>query len=454
MKNIVLTGLPGSGKTTIGKHLSRIIGLPFFDLDAEIEQSESMNIGEIFNKLGEEGFRRIEADQVRRISSKEGIILATGGGTIKSPDNMKLLSGNGFIVFIDRSLEDILKDLETSNRPLLKDNPRALIKLDAERRNSYVSTADYIYKGSHDPCQIAKIIGIAWLALNSTGYGVIGDPIAHSLSPEIHGIAFKLQDISAQYNSIQVPEDSLEVFIRATRKGELKGLNVTAPHKQAIIPFLDEISYEAKLCGAVNTVSVQNHRLYGHNTDMEGFSRSLAHRGHPITNKGIVILGAGGASRAVAIKAGLEKAKNIHIVARDPIKAKNLSEYVEDATGVPSSFSGWSTNEISEACRDSNILVNATPLGMMGIDAAFEDLSFLSKLPKDGLVCDLIYSPPQTCLLKEASRLGLDGLNGFPMLVFQALLAQEIFLDKKIHISQLYKSISEYFLSQRKGLMI
>lgn len=451
MINIVLTGLPGSGKTTIGKQLSQKTGLPFFDLDDEIEKASSMTIPNIFASIGEKGFRRLETEAVHRMSAHRGIILATGGGTIMNNENMATLSQNGLIIFLDRPLEEINKNLDTSCRPLLKDDAEALIRLNAERCDSYLSTADYVLRNMGTTYNATEMLEVACLALKASDYGVIGDPIGHSLSPKIHKAAFNAQSIESGYDLIRVPKEALGIFVAAVKKSDLKGFNVTAPHKKAIMPMLDEISHDAGLCGAVNTVVLQKGRLYGYNTDIEGLSMALSQFGYPLRNKNITILGAGGAARAAALKSGLENAKGIHIAARDASKAEALSAYAEGATGIRGTFGNWENDQLAKACENTDILINATPLGMSGIKEDFPDTSFLARLPREALVCDLIYSPPETPLLKEARRLGLKGINGLSMLIYQALLAQEIFLDRKIDIPSLYKTIFEQNFNPKRS---
>ena len=142
-KNIVLIGMPGSGKTTLGKLIAEKLDRDFCDIDEHIEKAQNKKISEIF-ELGESEFRRIERDTIKEISKRQGIVIATGGGAVKYPENLYHLKKNGTIIFIDRDLEDIARDINTGKRPLLKDGVERIYELHRERHVLYNGYADYV----------------------------------------------------------------------------------------------------------------------------------------------------------------------------------------------------------------------------------------------------------------------------------------------------------------------
>lgn len=268
---------------------------------------------------------------------------------------------------------------------------------------------------------------------------VIGDPISHSLSPLVHGAALDLLGVPYRYEKIQVKKGGLEKFLDYVKREKIDGFNLTMPHKTDIIQYLDRIDSEAELFGSVNTVKVKDGKLLGYNTDGDGYLRSLKTKERQFSGSKAVILGAGGVVQTLALKAANEGAAEIRILNRTAEKAEETAKKVRQKTGV-SVFAGRLSNaEISEACTDCDILINATPLGMHGVDADFEDLSFLECLPKSALVSDLIYNPSKTRLLQKAEETGLSAVNGLRMLIFQALIADKIYLDMDFDLEKAYK---------------
>lgn len=262
-----------------------------------------------------------------------------------------------------------------------------------------------------------------------TNLAVIGDPIAHSLSPVIHTTVLEELGIDYSYQKIRIPKGELLPFLNSEDCFGMKGFNLTMPHKQDVMPHLHYIDRDAKIFDAVNTVKVDGTQLLGYNTDGMGCLRAIEEKGYKCKDKNIVILGAGGVVSTVALKMALEKAKSITVLNRTPESAKKLVQNVLKRTNKEIAFDSLKTDIIAKYCESCDILINGTPLGMEGIDSDFEDFSFLEALPKDALVYDLIYKPEMTSLLKSANSIGLNTLNGLGMLIYQGLLADEIFMD-------------------------
>jgi len=248
---------------------------------------------------------------------------------------------------------------------------------------------------------------------------VIGDPIEHSKSPIIHETVLCSLGLEFEYRKVLVKKGELEGYLDEVRAKGISGFNLTMPHKKDIIKHLDYIDDEALLFDSVNTIKVKDGKLFGYNTDGRGCVQAIFDEGYLIKNKNIVILGAGGVVSTVALKMQLEGAKKITILNRTPISAHAIAEKLNACETYVGSLT---TEDIVSAARDCDILINATPLGMSGIDADFNDFSFLDALKDGALVYDLIYNPPMTTLLKEAKKRNFNILNGLNMLIFQGLL--------------------------------
>lgn len=262
---------------------------------------------------------------------------------------------------------------------------------------------------------------------------VIGDPIEHSKSPYIHETVLSALKIPYEYRKVQVEKGGLNEYLSEAARLGISGLNLTMPHKKDIIPYLDFIDDEARLFDSVNTVKIKNGKLYGYNTDSVGAFRALVEKGYLAKDKNIVILGAGGVVSTIALKMALEGARQITILNRTLSSAEKIAEMVFEKINKQILTGTLETKKIASVLTDCDVLINGTPLGMTGTEYDFNDLSFLTALPKHALVYDLIYNPSETSLLRAAKKLGLDTLNGFPMLIYQGLLADEIFLDRKLN---------------------
>lgn len=245
--------------------------------------------------------------------------------------------------------------------------------------------------------------------------GVMGWPISHSLSPRLHSYWLKENGLYGAYVPLPVSPDNLEHALRALPKLGFRGVNLTVPHKERALPFLDHVSDVASRIGAVNTVFVSlGGTLSGTNTDTFGFLENLR-RNAPQWNEAkgpVVVLGAGGAARAVVAALLDLDVTEIRLLNRTKEKADALAEYL----GGPIKIVEWSERE--EALDGSTLLVNTTTLGMVGQPKL--ELS-LAALPKMAVVYDLVYAPLETELLSTARSLGLSTVDGLGMLLYQAV---------------------------------
>lgn len=252
---------------------------------------------------------------------------------------------------------------------------------------------------------------------------VIGTPISHSLSPRVHNAWFRAKGIAAEYSTQEVSAKDLAGFMKRFRN-EFAGANITIPHKQRVIKFLDFVSAEAKNIGAVNTIINKNGKLYGYNTDVSGVLKSLIKSIKIIRGKKVVVLGAGGAARATVyglIKSGAK----VSILNRTVAHAKNLAR----------EFSAYSFGSLEDFdAANCNILINTTSVGMWPntMDSPLPSLKKILKgLParKKPIVMDIIYRPKLTKLLRDAKSAGCKIITGDLMFINQANESFNYFLQ-------------------------
>lgn len=453
MKNIVLTGLPGSGKTTLGRKLAQQRDMKFIDLDEEIEKREGMPIKEIFEKYGESAFRNFETQAAARASQQENTVISAGGGIILKDENMRLLRDNGVIVFINRDPAAISKDIKTGNRPLMQKDANHIFELYDQRLTFYRKYSDYEIVNNDKKNTLTQLMKIAETACRNIKLAVIGDPIAHSLSPDIHLPVLNRLCNKAEYERVMVEKNRISDWIKRVQEENFDGFNITMPHKIDIIPFLDEIDEEAKFYHSVNTVVRRNGKLYGFSTDGNGFLTMFTQEGYRFKNMNVVIFGAGGAASTIALKIASQKPKKITILAINTDDAKIISKKIKEMNSEIKLTCDDMTNEtMGNHCRSADIIINATPLGMKGVNAEFDNFDFLKTMPPKALVCDIIYHPMKTRLLTEAERMGHRVLGGIGMLIYQALLADEFFIDNKINLQTMRDNAILSF--ERKGQLL
>ena len=244
--------------------------------------------------------------------------------------------------------------------------------------------------------------------------GLLGYPVEHTLSPAMHNAAFERLGLDYCYLPFLVRPDSLGKAVEAVRALTMAGVNVTVPHKESVIPFLDEVNEEASFIGAVNTVVNREGRLTGYNTDGRGFMHSLEENGIGIAGKNVLVVGAGGASRAIGYYLS-EKAEGLFIHDTDKKKLDKLASDLSQIRGNVSSLA-----RIDDP-RRFDIIINATPLGLKKGDPSPVDIGALLSTQT---VCDLIYK--KTSLLDLAAQKGCRTMDGLGMLLWQGVLAFEL----------------------------
>ncbi len=255
--------------------------------------------------------------------------------------------------------------------------------------------------------------------------GIFGDPVEHSLSPLMHNSVIEIIGIDYVYVPWKVEPPMLESALSGVRAMGIRGVNLTIPHKERALNYLDSVSKEVEVTGAVNTVVNDEGRLSGYNTDGRGFILSLlAEHAFSPRGKRVVVIGAGGAARGIAAALALDGAGTIIIANRTEERAKRLaSEFGEK---IPETgFFGTSLDRkgLEAVLGNADLLVNASSAGMNGMN----DLDVpLEALPAGAIVADIVYKPLRTKLLRDAERLGLKTENGLGMLACQGALALEL----------------------------
>ena len=251
---------------------------------------------------------------------------------------------------------------------------------------------------------------------------VIGNPIEHSLSPILHNYWIKINGIDAIYEKQKLNENELEQIILLVKEKKIDGINVTVPFKTAIIPFLDELSIEAKSTQSVNTIYLKENKVMGHNTDIVGFEASIKKSKYNLVNKEVLILGAGGVVPSIIFALKKMKVSKITISNRTKKKAENLKKLFENIEIVE-----WGV------VPNFDVIINATSVGLKKEDDINIDFSSISK---NKFFYDVIYNPKETNFLKIGKNLGNVISNGKLMFIYQALSAFNIWHGIKPDIDE------------------
>ena len=255
---------------------------------------------------------------------------------------------------------------------------------------------------------------------------VIGDPVLHSKSPRIHSAMLAELGLDVSYEAHTVKKGDLPAYLARAEANGISGFNATMPHKEDLLPLLDELGEDAARFGAVNTVCLRDGRLIGHNTDGEGCLAALKEADLWPARR-IVVLGAGGAAKAMALKLASSGAKQVWVCNRTLSKAEELCSSLPNMTAA-----GFEPDTLARLCGEAELLINGTNLGMDGCPHQFESFDFLEALPSHAGVFDAIYHPAETELFSQAKKRGLTVSNGLPMLIHQAIFALEHFLDRPL----------------------
>ncbi|MGA7721266.1 MAG: shikimate dehydrogenase [Ignavibacteriaceae bacterium] len=281
--------------------------------------------------------------------------------------------------------------------------------------------------------------------LNTKLTGLIGHPIKHSYSPLIHNVAFQLKELDYIFLPFDVPTVNLKTALKGMIALGIKGFNITIPHKENITQYMNNVSEEASIIGAVNTVVNDLGKLNGYNTDVNGVYETLIPFKEEISGNEVSIVGAGGAARAVIYTLiRYFKPSTIYLINRTEQRAETLKNYFVDKM----KYNSFKTRELFppeliDVFRNSKLIINATSVGMFP-ESDDTITSLNNSFTKGQIVFDLVYNPPLTQLLKTASSEGATVLDGLKMLVHQAAKSFEMWTGEEMPVEEVHKTLQLY----------
>lgn len=262
--------------------------------------------------------------------------------------------------------------------------------------------------------------------------GLIGTPIKHSLSPHMHNSAFEKTGQDYAYLCLEVGKEGLKQAIDALKLFNAKGSNITFPNKQEVIQYLDEISEDAKIIGSVNTITIDDEtkKIKGYNTDGRGFVASIEELKIDYKGKKVVVLGVGGAGRAIAVQLAYDGVGELIIKDIDEALMKEVKETINNGIQNCKVKLIGDEEALKEELKEAVLLINATPLGMKGRDnmCAISSAEVLNNTK--AFIYDIVYEPRETKLMKYAKEKGLQTINGVNMMLWQGALAYKIWLGE------------------------
>ncbi len=272
--------------------------------------------------------------------------------------------------------------------------------------------------------------------------GVFGSPVEENPTCVVEEAGFKELGLNFRYITVRVEPNELEDAMTGLKAFKMRGINLTIPHKVAVIKYLDELSPAASLIGAVNTVVNNSGVLFGENTDGKGFLKALKDAGTEVSGKKVVMLGAGGASRAIAVECALDGAAEMVIINRDMERGDELATLINEKTSTRASYIPWiGTADIPEG---TDILINGTCVGLYPHVNDKPNINY-SGITPDMTVSDVVFNPPDTPFLKEAEKRGAKTVNGLGMLVNQASVNFKLWTGEDAPWQVMYDALKAEF---------
>jgi shikimate dehydrogenase len=427
--NIVLIGMRGSGKTTVGKILARKLGRELVEMDELITRKAGLTIPEMVASYGWAKFRDIEKEITDEVAERDNIVNASGGGVVTREKNVMKLKKTGVLVWLTASVDTLVNRVgEDSQRPpLVGRTQREDMEITlAERLPLYQKAADLVVDTeSQTPPEVAEAIVKSLKKICC----LIGDPVEQSLSPLIHNAGYQALGINYVYLPFQVKD--IKRAIEGIRGLGIRGASITLPHKTTAIKYLDRLDPLAEEIGAVNTIVNDEGVLTGYNTDGDGALQAL----EEVTSLGgkkAVLIGGGGAASAIAL--GLKKnGVELVVLNRTEDKARKLAKQVnaEDSGDL----------EKLSLIASADILINATSVGMW--PQASQSIIPQRLLHNKLTVFDIVYNPRETRLLIEAREKGCAIVYGYKMLLYQAARQFELFTGRQPPLAAMESALTQ-----------
>jgi len=276
------------------------------------------------------------------------------------------------------------------------------------------------------------------ISASTTVYGLIGDPIDHSLSPAIQNAAFRYTGVDAVYVAFPVPAASLRLAVHGLKSVGVKGFNVTAPHKLAVLPCLDSVETEAAEIGSINTVKNDDGALTGFNTDGVGAVNAMKEAGISAKGQNVLLIGAGGAGCAIG-HALASRDYSLIVADRTLGRARRLARLLDAKFGVKVEPAALSRQPLRQFVSRAEVILNASSMGMNGTNNPPIDKTWFRH---DHWVFDIVYSPLRTRLLRDATASGARTINGLDMLVNQGACSFTLWTGKKAPIRQMRRAVA------------
>lgn len=272
--------------------------------------------------------------------------------------------------------------------------------------------------------------------------GVFGDPIDDNPTVVLEEAGFEAMGLNYRYINYKVTPEDFDAAMKSLKALNMKGINLTMPHKIKVLPYLDEMSEAARIIGAVNTVNIKDGKLIGDNTDGKGFVLALKREGVELAGKKVTILGAGGAAKAIAVECALAGAVSINIFNRSKAPGAALADTVNNFTRAKGTY--YPMNPGLKVPADTDILINATPIGLMPYPDRKPDIDY-DTITSDMVVSDVVFNPAVTLFLKEAEKKGAKIVSGLGMLVSQGAMNFTIWTEKEAPYDIMYEALKKEF---------